>query len=82
MNTLEKTQLYSGLIIAVLAVALIVVAATYPKAPDDGVITYRGWSIYKPSNTTSVWTATKNGQPPLSDEGLLEIVSIIDEVEK
>jgi len=82
MDTNEKVIAASILLNVILILALIVVAATYPHAPSDNVITYRGWSINQPSNSSSVYVATKGGYTPITGVDLPDLISDINEAER
>ena len=65
-------------IIIILSVTILVMAAIWPAGNPDGTLTYKGWVIYPPSNSTTAWTATRNGRQPLSNNALLNILDAID----
>lgn len=76
--THEKIIAVLIIIIVVLGGVIFAIGVNWPQPSPDGTLTYKGWIIYPPSNSTSAWTATKNGNSPLSDRGLAEILATID----
>jgi len=84
MSSDEKIVAASWLITISLILALVVVGVTYPKTPEEGTITYRGWTIYQPdvNSTRSSYVATHAGYSPITDSDLQRVIAGIDEVTK
>lgn len=82
MDTNEKVIAASVFLNVILIVTIVAVAVTYPTSPADTVIVYRGWHINMPSNTSSVYVATKGSFTPIAGVDLMDLLGDIDEVER